>query len=158
MIRLAEVYLNYAEAVYERNGTISDADLDKSLNLVRNRVNKAMPKLSNGLVSTNGLDMRTEIRRERTIELYLEGFRVDDLKRWKTAETEMPMNVLGIKWTGTRWQTRWVLTGGVAPYPVDANGYLIFEGNRKWAQKNYLLPIPTQQRTLNPNLDQNPDW
>lgn len=157
VIRLAEVYLNYAEALYERNGTISDADLDKSLNLVRNRVNKFMPKLSNGLVSGNGLDMRTEIRRERTIELYLEGFRVDDLKRWKTAETEMPMNVLGVKWTGTRWQTRWVVSGG-APYAVDANGFLIFEGNRKWAQKNYLLPIPTQQRTLNPNLDQNPDW
>jgi starch-binding outer membrane protein, SusD/RagB family len=157
VIRLAEVYLNYAEAVFERNGTISDADLDKSLNLVRNRVNKFMAKLSNGFVSTYGLDMRTEIRRERTIELYLEGFRVDDLKRWKTAETEMPMNVLGVKWTGTRWQTRW-LVNGKAPYSVDANGYLIFEGSRKWAEKNYLLPIPTQQRALNTNLDQNPDW
>ena len=157
VIRLAEVYLNYAEAVFERNGSISDADLDKSLNLVRNRVNKAMPKLSNSFVSTNGLDMQTEIRRERTIELYLEGFRVDDLKRWKTAETEMPMNVLGVKWTGTRWQTRWVVNGG-APYAVDANGYLIFEGSRTWADKNYLLPIPTQQRALNPNLDQNPGW
>jgi hypothetical protein len=157
VIRLAEVYLNYAEAVFERNGNISDADLDKSLNLVRNRVNKSMAKLSNSFVSTNGLDMRTEIRRERTIELYLEGFRVDDLKRWKTAETEMPMNVLGVKWTGTRWQTRWVVSGA-APYAVDANGFLIFESSRKWAQKNYLLPIPTQQRTLNPNLDQNPDW
>jgi hypothetical protein len=157
VIRLAEVYLNYAEAVYERNGSISDADLDKSLNLVRNRVNKTMPKLSNAFVSANTLDMRTEIRRERTIELYLEGFRVDDLKRWKTAETEMPMDVLGVKWKGSRWETRWVVNGN-APYPVDANGFLIFESNRKWAQKNYLLPIPTQQRTLNPNLDQNPDW
>lgn len=157
VIRLAEVYLNYAEALYERNGTISDADLDRSLNLVRNRVNKTMPKLSNGLVTTNGLDMRTEIRRERTIELFLEGFRIDDLKRWKTAETEMPMNITGIKWSGTRWQTRWVVNGG-APYALDGNGNLIFEGSRKWAQKNYLLPIPTQQRTLNTNLDQNPDW
>ncbi|HEY1201607.1 MAG TPA: RagB/SusD family nutrient uptake outer membrane protein [Niastella sp.] len=157
VIRLAEVYLNYAEAVFERNGSISDADLDKSLNLVRNRVNKTMPKLSNALISTNSLDMRTEIRRERTIELYLEGFRVDDLKRWKTAETEMPMNVLGIKWKGTRWETRWVVSGK-SPYPVDANGFLIFEDSRKWANKNYLLPIPAQQRTLNPNLDQNPDW
>jgi starch-binding outer membrane protein, SusD/RagB family len=157
VIRLSEVYLIYAEAVYERNGSISDADLDRSLNLVRNRVNKTMPKLSNALVTTNGLDMRTEIRRERTIELYLEGFRVDDLKRWKTAETEMPMNILGVKWTGTRWQTRWVVNGG-APYAVDANGFLIFEGSRTWAQKNYLLPIPTQQRALNPSLDQNPGW
>jgi starch-binding outer membrane protein, SusD/RagB family len=159
VIRLAEVYLNYAEAVYERNGSISDADLDKSLNLVRNRVNKTMPKLSNSLIaSTSGLDMRTEIRRERTIELYLEGFRIDDLKRWKTAETEMPMNILGVKWKGTRWETRWTGTNGASPYAVDSDGYLIFEGGRKWANKNYLLPIPTQQRALNPNLDQNPDW
>ncbi|WP_205510027.1 RagB/SusD family nutrient uptake outer membrane protein [Longitalea arenae] len=157
VIRLAEVYLNYAEAVYERNGNIGDADLDRSLNLVRNRVNKSMPKLNNALVNTNALDMRTEIRRERTIELFLEGFRIDDLKRWKTAEVEMPMDVLGIKWTGTRWQTRWVVNGS-SPFPVNADGNLIFESSRKWAEKNYLLPIPTQQRALNPNLDQNPDW
>lgn len=157
VIRLAEVYLNYAEAVFERAGSITDADLDKSLNLVRNRVNKTMPKLSNAFVAANGLDMRTEIRRERNVELFLEGFRVDDLKRWKTAETEMPMNVLGIKWTGTRWQTRWN-TSGNPPYPVDANGNIIFESGRKWDQKNYLLPVPTQQITLNPSLTQNLGW
>ena len=49
-----------------------------------------MPKLSNNLVTANGLNMREEIRRERTVELFNEGFRIDDLKRWKTAETEMP--------------------------------------------------------------------
>ncbi|MCU7549663.1 RagB/SusD family nutrient uptake outer membrane protein [Chitinophagaceae bacterium LB-8] len=157
VLRLAEVYLNYAEAIFERNGSISNADLDKSLNKVRNRVNKTMPKLSNELVTTNNLDMRTEIRRERTIELFLEGFRMDDLKRWKTAETEMPMDVLGVKWKGTRWESRW-LVNGKAPYNLDANGNLIFEGSRQWAEKNYLLPIPTQQIQLNPNLTQNPGW
>jgi hypothetical protein len=157
VIRLAEVYLNYAEAVFERNGTISDADLDKSLNKVRKRVNSTMPGLSNALVTANNLDMRTEIRRERTIELYLEGFRVDDLKRWKTAETEMPMDQLGVMWTGTRWQTRWVVNGN-APYPLNANGNLRVVTGRQWAEKNYLLPIPTQQIQLNPNLEQNPGW
>ncbi|MEO6233567.1 MAG: RagB/SusD family nutrient uptake outer membrane protein [Ferruginibacter sp.] len=157
VIRLAEVYLNYAEAVYERNGVITDGDLDKSLNLVRNRVNKSMPKLSNGFVTANGLDMRTEIRRERAIELCLEGFRLDDLKRWKTAETEMPMNVLSIKWKGTTWETR-LNTNGNPPFPLDADGNLIVEGGRKWDAKNYLLPIPTQQIQLNPNLVQNPNW
>ncbi len=78
--------------------------------------------------------MRTEIRRERTIELYLEGFRVDDLKRWKTAETEMPMNILGAKWKGTTWETDW-LVNGKAPYSVDANGYLIFEGQPQMGRK-----------------------
>jgi starch-binding outer membrane protein, SusD/RagB family len=157
VIRLAEVFLNYAEAKFERNGVITDAELDKSINLVRNRVNKTMPKLSNAFVTANGLDMQTEIRRERNIELVAEGFRVDDLKRWKTAEIEMPMNVVGIKWTGTRWQTRWQ-TNGNPPYPLDANGNIIFESGRKWESKNYLLPIPTQQRQLNPNLEQNPGW
>ncbi|MEJ6979714.1 RagB/SusD family nutrient uptake outer membrane protein [Pedobacter sp. P351] len=159
VIRYAEVLLNYAEAKFERNGLISDADLDKSLNLVRNRVNKTMPKLSNGFVSANGLDMRSEIRRERNIELYLEGFRIDDLKRWKTAEVEMPMNLLGIRWTGTEFQSRWKQPNGSAPYALDPEGNLIIESSRKWEQKNYLLPIPTQQIQLNPNLvPNNPNW
>jgi hypothetical protein len=158
VIRLAEVYLNYAEAVYERNGSITDADLDKSLNMTRQRVNKTMPRLSNAFVAANGLNMQTEIRRERNIELYLEGFRIDDLKRWKTAETEMPMNLLGIRWRGTEFETRWKLANGNAPLPLDAAGNLIMESGRKWEQKNYLLPIPTQQIQLNGNLSQNQDW
>jgi hypothetical protein len=158
VIRLAEVYLNYAEAVFERHAAISDAELDRSLNLVRRRVNKTMPGLSNALVAANGLDMRSEIRRERNIELFLEGFHVDDLKRWKTAETEMPMNLLGVKWKGSRWETRWLVNGN-PPFPVDANGNLILETGRKWTDKNYLLPVPTQQIQLNPQLGpNNPGW
>jgi starch-binding outer membrane protein, SusD/RagB family len=153
VIRYAEVLLNYAEASFERNGNISDADLDKSLNLVRNRVNKNMPKLSNALVSTNSLDMRTEIRRERNVELYFEGFRVDDLKRWKTAETEMPMDILGITYTGTAWATKWTAISGKI-----SNGVYRLETGRTWTEKNYLLPIPTQQIQLNPSLTQNTGW
>jgi len=153
VVRYAEVLLNYAEAKFEKDGSISDADLDKSLNLVRNRVNKTMPKLSNALVSNNGLDMRTEIRRERNIELYFEGFRVDDLKRWKTAETELPLPLDGITWTGTQFQTRWPAISGAI-----VNGVYRLETARKWADKNYLLPVPTQQIQLNPNLTQNPNW
>jgi starch-binding outer membrane protein, SusD/RagB family len=157
VIRLAEVYLIYAEATFEKNGSISDADLDKSLNLVRKRVNANMPKLSNALVNANGLDMRTEIRRERNVELFLEGFHLDDLKRWKTAEIEMPMPLLGIRWKDTPFQKRWVVNGS-SPYPLDAEGNLIFENGRKWEQKNYLSPIPTQQIQLNPQLVQNEGW
>lgn len=157
VIRLAEVYLIYAEATFERNGSISDADLDKSLNLVRNRVNKTMPKLSNALVTANGLNLQTEIRRERSVELFLEGFRLDDLKRWKTAEVEMPQPLLGVRWKGTPFERRWVV-GGTSPYSLDAEGNLIFESGRKWEAKNYLYPIPTQQIQLNPKLEQNPGW
>lgn len=158
VIRLAEVYLNYAEAVFERNNVITDADLDKSLNLVRNRVNKNMPKLSNGFVAAAGLDMREEIRRERNIEFYFEGFRIDDLKRWKTAEIEMPKDMLGIKWKGTAWESRWKLANGNPPYTINADGILVMENGRQWEQKHYLLPIPSQQIQLNPALEQNPDW
>ncbi|RXK86839.1 RagB/SusD family nutrient uptake outer membrane protein [Filimonas effusa] len=154
IIRYAEVLLNYAEAVYERDGAISDQDLDLSLNLVRNRINTTMPKLSNAFVNANGLDMRTEIRRERTVEFYNEGFRIDDLKRWKTAETEMPQDMLGIKWTGTEFQTAW----SNVTFPKNADGCLIIETGRKWTNKNYLYPLPSDQLSLNPNLKQNPDW
>jgi hypothetical protein len=155
VIRYAEVLLNYAEAVFERNGAISDADLDKSLNPVRNRVNKAMPKLSNQFVSTNGLDMRTEIRRERTIELFQEGFRFDDLKRWHNAVEVLTKPLVGVKWTGTEFQTLWPSQAATAK---DAEGNLIVDGSRSFSEKNYLLPIPSQQIQLNRKLEQNPGW
>ena len=145
IIRYPEVLLNYAEAVYERDGAISDNDLNLSINLTRKRINSEMPALSNSLVNANGLDMRTEIRRERTIELFHEGFRIDDLKRWKTAETEMPQAFLGSKFAGGT---------------QNADGFTIFESaaDRQWQQRNYLLPLPVDQRQLNPNLGQNPGW
>lgn len=155
VLRYAEVLLNYAEAVYERDGAISDADLDLSLNLVRLRVNPEMKRLSNALISSNpGIDMRTEIRRERTIELYLEGFRLDDLKRWKTAEVEMPMDITGIVRQGTEFETVY----STCPYNINADGRIIIETGRKWAEKNYLFPLPIDQFQLNPNLKQNPQW
>ncbi|MGN1234003.1 MAG: RagB/SusD family nutrient uptake outer membrane protein, partial [Candidatus Cryptobacteroides sp.] len=107
VIRYAEVLLNYAEAIYELNGAITDDQLNESLNLVRGRSNPTMTKLSNTLVSVNGLDMLEEIRAERTVELFHEGFRIDDLKRWKTAEKEMPGNRVGILWKGTQFETAW---------------------------------------------------
>lgn len=154
VIRYAEVLLNYAEAVYERDGRINDEDLDISLNLTRQRTNATMPKLSNAFASTNGLDMREEIRRERTVEFFNEGFRLDDLKRWKTAEVEMPMDFLGVKWTGTEYATK----GGSLTYDLNGEGCIIYQSNRKWAEKNYLFPIPTDQLQLNKNLNQNPGW
>lgn len=152
IIRYAEVLLNYAEAIYERDDKIEDIDLDMSLNLVRCRVNKNMPKLSNNFVTDNGLNMREEIRRERTIELFNEGFRIDDLKRWKTAEIEMPQDMLGIKKSGTEYESTNL------KYPTNIDGCIIVESERTWGEKNYLYPIPSDQIQLNPNLKQNPGW
>ena len=154
VIRYAEVLLNYAEAVYELNGTISNEDLDYSLNLVRKRVNSEMPGLSNELVSNNGLSMREEIRRERTVELFLEGFRIDDLKRWATASVEMPQDQLGVKFKGTWFETNWAAQAR----QLNNDGCIILYNNRTWDDKLYLYPLPSDQVQLNPELGQNPGW
>jgi len=177
VIRYAEVLLNYAEAVYERNGIISDEDLNKSVNRVRLRCNSTngMPGLTNALVNTNNLDMRTEIRRERTIELYDEDFRFDDIKRWHSATTDLVTNTGGTAYGNVAdfvspWPVSYKYTGtqaqlgpdAVKPVPTngkDANGNLIIDQTaRLFAEKNYLYPIPSQQLTLNPKLTQNPGW
>lgn len=161
LIRYAEVLLNYAEAVYEKNGNISDSDLDLSVNIIRERVN--MPKLTNAFVGQHQLNMQQEIRRERSVELALEGFRYDDLRRWKTAETELIQDIKGIKITGTAW-------AGRAPYneasyltKVDQNGFLIAESNRKFnPSRDYLQPLPTREVAFYTSngkvLEQNPGW
>jgi hypothetical protein len=167
VIRYAEVLLIYAEAKFERNGSISDADLDLSINLLRDRVN--MPHLTNTLVTGNGLNMETEIRRERTVELAFEGFRWDDLRRWKTAETVLPKSILSIKITGTEWANKVITIDGSIYnsffYNVDPgqleNGYKLLQSGSQRSfnpNKNYLLPIPTKQITLNTKLTQNPGW
>lgn len=154
VIRYAEVLLNYAEAVYEQAESITDEDLDYSLNVVRQRSNPEMVKLSNALVSANGLDMREEIRAERTVELALEGFRIDDLKRWKTAETEMPQDLLGVQMTGTWFGTNW----SNQTRPLNDDGCIILYDGRVWSEKNYLYPIPSDEYQLNPKLGQNKGW
>lgn len=155
IIRYAEVLLNYAEAVFERDDKISDEDLAISLNLTRKRVNPNMPDLTNAFVSANNLEMRTEIRRERTVEFYDENFRIDDLKRWKTAEEEMPMNLTGVKWRGTEYETKW---SDASSKTMDAEGCIIYEQGRVWEEKHYLYPLPMDQLKLNPNLKQNLGW
>ena len=155
-IRLAEVMLIYAEALYEKDGQISDADLDKSINKLRARTD--LPSLTNAFVNSNGLDMREEIRRERSVELFLEGQRFDDIRRWKTAETEMPMALTGVQYTGTQYENEepWKSI----EFTLDANGNIVVEAasNRRFDNKHYLFPLPTRQILINPQLEQNPGW
>lgn len=157
--RYAEVLLILAEALYERNGSITDADLNRTINLLRNRVN--MPALTNGHVSANGLDMLEEIRRERTVELAFEGFRRDDLRRWKIAETILPTAIKGVKFVGTEYQTRYPDLQVGVDIQVDANGFIIAEpaSARTFLPKHYLDPIPLQQIQLSKGtLVQNTGW
>ena len=106
------------------------------------------------LVSNNGLSMREEIRRERTVELFLEGFRIDDLKRWATASVEMPRDQLGVKFKGTWFETNWAAQAR----QLNNDGCIILYNNRTWDDKLYLYPLPSDQVQLNPELGQNPGW
>ena len=163
IIRYAEVLLNYAEALFELNTDIGGnitGDEKKianglaKLNLVRKRVNPDMSDLTIEFARQKGLTLRTEIRRERTIELFHEGFRMDDLKRWNTAVNEMNQNMLGVKWKGTDFEKVWIDKTII----TDAEGCIIMENGRQWANRNYLYPLPTDQLKLNTNLKQNPGW
>lgn len=157
IIRYAEVLLINAEALYEKNGMITDAQLDQTINKLRARAGVA--SLSNAFASMHGLDMRTEIRRERNIELFKEGQRFDDLRRWKTAETELPQALEGVLWKGTQYETDPQYAG--ITYPLDAEGNIIIQdaSQRHFdPDKNYLFPLPTRQLLLNPQLEQNPNW
>lgn len=156
LIRYAEVLLIYAEAKFELTEAISDDDLNKTINLLRTRVNMPV-KLTNAFVNANNLNMREEIRRERTVELALEGFRYDDLMRWKTGEKALPKDLLGGKffaaeWTGTNPNT---LT-------LNADGILVVEPaqSRKFTpDRDYLYPVPLNEISLSKNnLVQNPNW
>lgn len=99
LFRFGEVVLNFAEAKAEL-GTLTQQDLDKSINILRERVD--MPALSlEGAnadpdqfmtgqypgVSGANQGIILEIRRERRIELYMENFRWDDIVRWKAGQT-----------------------------------------------------------------------
>ncbi|HEY6156322.1 MAG TPA: RagB/SusD family nutrient uptake outer membrane protein [Gemmatimonadales bacterium] len=158
--RYGEVLLILAEALFERDGVISDVDLNGTINLLRARV--GMPALTNAFVTGNGLDMLTEIRRERTVELAFEGFRRDDLRRWKTAETEMPQALRGVKFVGTQYQQRDTSVHVGRDVQVDAGGFIVAEAaaSRQFiVPKHYLDPLPLQQVQLSHGtLIQNPGW
>ncbi|MDJ1483078.1 RagB/SusD family nutrient uptake outer membrane protein [Cytophagaceae bacterium YF14B1] len=95
VLRYAEILLTYAEAKAEL-GTLTQGDLDQSINLLRNRV--GMPQLSltpavdpvqdakYPNTSTAQRPVLLEIRRERRIEMALEGYRYDDLMRWNAGK------------------------------------------------------------------------
>lgn len=162
IIRLAEVYLTYAEAMYELNNAISDADLNISINKLRNRV--GMVPLTNSTVP-NGSTMLDEIRRERTVELYLEGHRLNDLRRWATAKKEMSTNFEYLYvGTNSAFLKNRTDNGSNAGMPsaesTSEQGYAVKQqaAKRQFKDRNYLLPLPTAQIELNPNIEQNPGW
>lgn len=179
IIRLAEVYLIYAEALVELNGSITDAQLDASVNKLRDRGGVA--RLTNALVTTNGLNMRDEIRRERGVEFYREGKRFDDLKRWGILEASLNPSRLGVVIGGANYTTDFKTASSTGQDSVIAARYkastYVFgeeavqtpagmlkcvvidsKQNHTVAKKHYLYPIPLGQITLNSKLLQNPGY
>lgn len=155
MFRYAEVLLNYAEAK-EMMGTLSQTDLDMTVNRLRDRVGMVHLELDN---VPEGSDMITEIRRERRVELFFEGHRYFDIIRWKQGDL-LAEDLLGVN---RRWLDPERLSINLDDFTwVDVNGekYLLIETGRRFdAEKNYLLPVPFKQMQLNPNLaPNNPGW
>jgi hypothetical protein len=150
-IRLAEVLLTYAEARFER-GVLTQADIDITINKLRDRV--GMKRMSITDIQAAGLDLRTEIRRERRIELALEGQRYYDILRWKQGHL-LAADVKGMKKSLIEgFNQQYVTT-----IPTDAQGYIIANTGRRFvAPKNYRWPVPFTQLQRNPALGQNDGW
>lgn len=119
LFRLGEVLLNYAEAKAEQ-GTLTDQDWEKTIGALRARAGITGGLTSKPTVTDNYLKVTyfpdindpviLEIRRERAIELLFEGFRFDDLRRWKCGD------LFKKSWTGM------YISGVNQPLDVDHNG------------------------------------
>ena len=147
-IRLAEIYLMYAEALNEAEGPVADVHL--YLNKVRSRAGLESVEASWRKYSTNPTKpdtkegMREIIRRERLIELALEGHRYWDLLRWKLATDYFNQPITG-------WDVS----------QSDAEAYYQVKTiyNRTFvAPRDYFNPIPNSEMNVNGNLVQNPGW
>jgi len=166
-LRLGEALLNYAEAKAEL-GTITQTDLDVSINKLRDRVAMPHMQLTNIPVDPRYVNdgvspLIVEIRRERRVELFNEGFRYDDLRRWKQGK-KLEIPSLGILWDAAakaRYKNAKVKTSVdpvsgktyVAPYKGTDYEVPVFDEN-----KHYLWPIPLNALSQNPELKQNPGW
>lgn len=136
--RLAEFYLNYAEALNEIDGDATE--ITAALNAVRTRA--GLPA-----VSYTGTDhMRELIRRERTVEFAFEQHRFFDLRRWKTAgeEGNMKGDIYTLKLYGTN-------------SVQDATYRLEKIADRVWEDKMYLYPFRQGEVNLG-YIVQNPGW
>lgn len=155
LIRYAEVLLNYIEAK-ERLGNVTQDDLDRTINQLRDRVGMVHLELGN---IPAGSDLRTEIRRERRVELFFEGHRYFDLIRWKEGE-RLGEDLLGVKRSWLDQSRLSVSLDDLTWKNVNGEEYLVIETGRTFVDpKHYLLSVPFKQSQLNPNLlPNNPGW
>ncbi|WP_143305098.1 RagB/SusD family nutrient uptake outer membrane protein [Chitinophaga vietnamensis] len=144
VIRYAEILLTYAEAQIESgviDGTVYDA-----LDAIRKRA--GMPLVDRSVYNTQD-KLRTLVRRERRVELALEGLRWFDIQRWQIGPAVRQGEVYGTR------------LGTVDPN----NGQLKLSGDHVKVEmrlfnagRDYLWPVPQKERDLNKNLTQNPGY
>lgn len=137
LVRYAEELLTYAEAMIELNHI--DQSVYDVINEVRQRTDVDMPAIT-GPKSQD--EMREIVRRERNVEFALEGLHFFDIRRWKTAEKVVPGPVYGITY---------ISNGQLDTIKVSAF-------TKQFYQKEYLWPIPSDERLLVNDLTQNPGW
>jgi len=159
IFRFGEVLLNYAEAKFELDGTVAyDA-----LNLLRKRAGMPDFEINSQTNDPNYFDYGYsipdglyEIRRERRVELALEGKRQEDLMRWAAHNLFKDKRPLGYPFNPNEFPS-------YNP-PLDENGLIDYmknslpNGYQFRENRDYLTSIPQDELTLNPNLIQNPGW
>jgi hypothetical protein len=175
IMRYAEALLNYAEAKAEL-GTITQSDIDKTINLLRDRVGMPHLNLSDIATDPNWMfkdisPVLQEIRRERQIELVGEGFRHWDLFRWAAVDEVMigkrPYGAYKQQFVDMKDEIESVnvsLYDDIVNADANEDGYFDpykkfgFDGYHFNLGRDYLSPLPVDQLVLNPALTQNPGW
>ena len=156
---LSVIYLNYAEAKAEL-GNLTQADLDKSVNLLQKRAglpNMTTTPEADPANNMNVSNLLWEIRRVRRCELMFDNwYRYWDLIRWHQLDLldsqKHPNIYLGAN-------LKYLKNPEV---DVNTEGYMIGSNTlkqvRTFDKKHYFYPVPTGQITLNKELKQNPGW
>lgn len=174
IMRYTEALLIYAEAKAEL-GTITQADIDKTVNLIRDRVGLTHLDLANITPDPNWdypalSPIINEVRRERRVELAFENTRWEDISRWRAHHLIVGKRPLGIKYVGSNLEGKYINSMGQQSIFVgqnlfvDANGFVdpyqtsLPNGYGFNPVRDYLAPIPSDEITLNKNLVQNPGW
>ncbi len=139
VMRLADVYLMYAEATNEVNGP--QADAIAFVDAIRRRGNLPGLKADKIASKTSFFDA---IEQERIVELVAEGQRSFDLRRWRAIE-----RVWGAPGSAGVWR---IDTWGTNQQRYYQNT------NERTYQQNYIFRIPPGERDRNPNLTQNTPW
>lgn len=147
MMRLADLYLLYAESLNEAYGPGTDVygfvDKVRARSGLGGVVDSWAQYSRNPSKPTTYLGMQDIIRRERAIELMFEGKRFWDLRRWKTAQQALNSNIVG-------WSVR------------EKEAQLFYRQvnlfSRTFGTRDYLWPLSLNEMRRNSKLTQNPGW